>query len=103
MRLMEYQKSEASDLVDAVFLENEERFWHLQLVDATTPPRVGAGPCIQFKPLDKPPRIGAVAEGYRRLQYSGTTPMLMENTWLKLMLAAMDNPSGADAILEIAL
>jgi hypothetical protein len=103
MRLMKYGKSETSDLVDAVFLDDEGHFWHLQLVDARTPNRPGARPRIQIETLDEPPEIGALVEGYRRLQLSGTTPLLMANSWFELMMVALRARSGADAVMRIVL
>ena len=103
MRLIEYRKSETSDLVEGVLQDDEERYWHLQLVDGKTPNRPGARPHIQFEILDKRPDTGVVAEGYRSLQLSETNPLLMETTWLKLVLVAMDTRDGWEAMMRLYL
>jgi hypothetical protein len=102
MRLVEYRQSETSDLVDAVFLDDEEHFWHLQLVHAQTPNRPGSRPRIQVETRSELPEVTAVAEGYRELQLSETNFLLM-NTWFELMVAALRARSGADAVMRVAL
>ena len=103
MRLTEYRKSETSDLVDAVFLDEEEHFWHLQLVYTQTANRPGSRPRIQVETLDKPPRIGDVAEGYRRVPVTGTSSVVLANTWFELMSVALRTRGGWEALMQIAL
>ena len=51
MRLMDYRRSAEDDLVDAVFLDGEGRYWHFQKVDTQLLTHEQARPRIQLADL----------------------------------------------------
>ena len=94
MQLMDYRRSDEHDLVDAVFLDGDGRYWHFQKVDTRHPTHEQARPRIQLKDLQHTPVIGVVAGDYQQKVLSGKSHLVIDSLWCELMLTALWAVSG---------
>jgi len=89
MRLIDYRRSVEHDLIDAVFLDRDGRYWHFQKVDTQCPTREQARPRIQLDELERIPDNGLLAENYHQKALSGKSRLVIDSLWYELMLTAL--------------
>jgi hypothetical protein len=100
MQLVEYRRSDESDLVEAVFADAEEgKYLHIQKLGTRHMAREGRRPRIQYAEWDQRPAIGTEATDYEILEEGRNGAWLeLDSRWHELMVIAL-GPGGSTAVL----
>jgi hypothetical protein len=105
MQLVEYRRSDESDLVEAVFADAEEgNYLHIQKLGARRAAREGGRPRIQYAEHEQRPPIGVAATDYAVLTEGRNGAWLeIDSRWHELMSMALGRSGLNSVVVRFAL
>lgn len=98
VRLVDYHVTDAVGLTEAVFENDQGRFWHVQRCEVDRGDEDLRGVTIQHAHLDRLPQIGQPGSDYDEFVTSYGDSLKFRHIWHELMLAAFRSDEGDEAV-----